>query len=295
MRTQTVVVAADGTEASRAAIVWAAAEAQRRGQPLRIVNVMDWDWSTARYGYAGELFETERQHADGLVNGLARRAREAAPGIEVETDVLVGNPAAQLIIDSENADLLVLGTRGHGGFAGLRVGSVSQRVATHAHCPVAVIHHAPQTADRPVVAGVDDSPAADAVLETAFAEAHQRGAGLVLVRSFLPPFPRYRGSLPPAEVQTPQQDTAEHARLAEQVAPWQAKFPDVKVEMLVTHDGAAGVLVGVSHGAQLVIVGSRGHGVIAGTLLGSTGLQLLHHAECPVLIVRADRKRDAAR
>lgn len=295
MRTQTIVVAADGTEASRSAIVWAAAEAQRRGQPLRIVTVMDWDWSTARYGYAGELFEAERQRADGLVNGLARRARAVAPGIEVETDVLIGNAAAQLIIDSENADLMVLGTRGHGGFAGLRVGSVSQQVATHAHCPVAVVHDAADTDDRPVVAGVDDSPAADTVLEAAFTAAHQRGAGLVLVRSFLPPFPRYRGSLPPAEVHTSQQDTAEHARFAEQVAPWQAKFPDLKVEMLVTHDGAAGVLVGVSHGAQLVIVGSRGHGLITGTVLGSTGLQLLHHAECPVLIVRSDHKREISR
>ncbi|BCY09991.1 universal stress protein [Actinoplanes sp. L3-i22] len=286
MRTQTVVVAADGTEPGRSAIVWAAAEAERRGQPLRVVTVMDWDWQTSRYGYAGDLFETERRHADGLVAGLAGRAREAAPAIEIETDVLVGDPAAQLIIDSATADLMVLGSRGLGGFAGLRLGSVSQRVATHAHCPVAVIHGSPAGGDRPVVAGVDDSPAADGVLEAAFTAAHQRGADLVLVRSYLPPYPHYRGTLPHASVDTPQQDAAERARLVEQVAPWRAKFPDVPVETLISHDGAAGVLVGVSHGAQLVIVGSRGHGVIAGTLLGSTGLQLLHHAECPVMIIR---------
>ncbi|MFI1996648.1 universal stress protein [Actinoplanes sp. NPDC020271] len=277
MRTPTVVVAADGTDASRSAITWAAEEAHRRGQPLRVTTVMDWDWSTARHGYAGELFETERQHADGLVNTLARRAREAVPGLEVETDVLIGNPAAQLIIDSENADLMVLGSRGHGGFAGLRVGSVSQRVATHAHCPVAVIRETAVSGDRPVVAGVDDSPAAEGVLETAFTAAHQRDTGLVLIRSFLPP----------PGVRSPELDAEEHARFTEQVAPWRAKFPDVRVETLLAHDGVAGVLVGVSHSAQLVIVGSRGHGVIAGTLLGSAGLQLLHHAECPVLIVRS--------
>ncbi|TWG09238.1 universal stress protein [Actinoplanes teichomyceticus] len=285
MRTPTVVVAADGTDASRSALVWAAGEAQRRGDPLRVVHVLDWDWSAARYEFAGDLFEAERGQAEALVAAAARQARGVAPDLDVETDVLIGDPAAQLIIDSESADLMVLGRRGHGGFAGLRLGSVSQRVATHAHCPVAVIRAEPAV-DRPVAAGVDDSAAADRVLEAAFTAAQQRGARLVLIRSYLPPFPRYRGSLPPAELHTPQQDAAERARFAEQVGPWQDKFPDVPVELLLSHSGAASVLVGVSHGAQLIIVGSRGHGVIAGTLLGSTGLQLLHHAGCPVLIVR---------
>ncbi|WIM92952.1 universal stress protein [Actinoplanes oblitus] len=295
MRTQTVVVAADGTDASRAAIRWAAAEAQRREWPLRVVHVLDWNWGGARFDVAGHEYETARRHADALVAGAARQARETAPKIEVETDVLIGDAAAQLIIDSESAELMVLGHRGHGGFAGLRLGSVSQRVATHARCPVVVVRGGTGNDARPITAGVDDSDAADGVLETAFAAAHQRGVDLVVIRSYTPPFPHYRGSLPPAQVHTPAQDAAEHTRLAERVAPWQAKYPDVTVEMLVSHDSAAAVLVGVSHSAQLVVVGSRGHGVIAGTLLGSTGLQLLHHAECPVLIVRTGTKHRPAR
>jgi len=75
----------------------------------------------------------------------------------------------------------------------------------------------------------------------------------------------------------------------ELLAPWREKFPAVPVEVLVSHAGAASVLVEFSHRAQLVVVGSHGHGVVAGTLLGSTGQQLLHHANCPVLIVRPDR------
>ncbi|GAA2717030.1 universal stress protein [Actinoplanes palleronii] len=278
MRAQAVVVATDGTEASRAAISWATAEALRRGQPLRVVHVLDWDWSAARYEFAGELFEDERQQAEALVAGVARRARAATPELEAESDLLIGDPAAQLIIDTESAGLMVLGHRGRGGFAGLRLGSVSQRVATHAHCPVAVIRdHALTTDDRPVVAGVDDSAAADDVLEAAFTAAAQRESGLVLIRAYPPRYP----------------EAAVRERLAEQVAPWQNKFPDVQVETSVSPDGAASVLVGVSRGAQLVIVGSRGHGVIAGTLLGSTGLQLLHHAACPVLIIRPGRNQEA--
>jgi nucleotide-binding universal stress UspA family protein len=71
------------------------------------------------------------------------------------------------------------------------------------------------------------------------------------------------------------------------LAPWREKYPDVPLEVLLTHHGIAGELVAASRRAQLVVVGSRGHGVIAGTMLGSTGLQLLHHADCPVHIVRA--------
>ncbi|MBB4742866.1 nucleotide-binding universal stress UspA family protein [Actinoplanes octamycinicus] len=295
MRTQTVVVAVDGTDASRAAIRWATAEAQRRERPLRVVHVMDWNWGGARFDVAGHEYETARRHADALAAGAARQARDIAPELDVDEDVLIGDAAAQLIIESESAELIVLGHRGHGGFAGLRLGSVSQRVATHAHCPAVVVRGNDENDARPVIAGVDDSAAADGVLETAFAAAHQRGVHLVMIRSYMPPFPHYHGSLPPAQVHTPAQDAAEHTRLAEQVAPWQSKYPQVRVEMLVSHDSAAAVLVGVSHTAQLVVVGSRGHGVIAGTLLGSTGLQLLHHAECPVLIVRTGKKHGPAR
>lgn len=276
MRKQTTVVAVDGTDTGWETVRWAAGEARRREQPLRVVHVLDWDWSAARYDDAGRDFETARQHAEGLAAEGARRAHEAEPDLDTEIDVLIGAAGAQLVSESEYADLIVLGNRGHGGFAGLRLGSVSQRVATHARCPVAVVRGSNETGHRPVVAGVDGSGAAEGVLEAAFAAARQRGVILVAIRSYLP-----SAALPADE-----QDTLERAVLLDQVAPWRAKYPDVTVETLVAHGGAAAVLVGVSHSAQLVVVGSRGHGVIAGTLLGSTGLQLLHHAECPVLIVR---------
>ncbi|GAA0430708.1 hypothetical protein Aca07nite_39620 [Actinoplanes capillaceus] len=208
--------------------------------------------------------------------------------VRVNTRVLVGDPAAQLVIASEQAGLMVLGHRGHGGFPGLGLGSVSQRVAMHAHCPVAVVRGRTDP-DGPVAVGADDAGTADEVLETAFAAARDLGTSLVVIRSYLPVLPMYWGGFPPAEVHAPEQDDAERARLQEQLSPWRLKFPDVPVEVLLSHDTAAAVLNGVSHGSRLLVVGSRGHGVLAGTLLGSTGLQLLHHADCPVLIVRPCR------
>jgi nucleotide-binding universal stress UspA family protein len=181
---------------------------------------------------------------------------------------------------------VVLGHRGRGGFAGLRLGSVSQRVATHTPGPVVVVRgHA--DADGPVVAGVDDSPAADLVLESAFAAAAGHGCPLVALRSYLPVIPLWLADVRPADVDTPDQDATERADLRARLEPWRGKYPRVPVEVVLTHDSAAAALVEASGRARLVVVGSRGHGPLAGALLGSAGLQLLHHADCPVYIVRA--------
>jgi len=308
MITPTIVVAVDGTEPSRAAVRWAAREARDSDRPLRVLHVLDWDWTPARsdysgqrfdgparYGLAGERFDAARRTADGITARAAAEAREIAPGARIDTDVIIGNPAAQLVISSEQADLMVLGNRGHGGFASLTLGSVSQRVATHAHCPVAVIRGRPDAGTGPVAAGIDDAASSGRVLEVAFTTARNRGAPLTVIRSYLPVQPLYYDRYPPADITAAEQDEEDRARFDKQLAPWRAKYPDVPVEALLSHDTAAAVLNGVSHTAQLVIVGSHGHGVLAGTLIGSTGLQLLHHADCPVLIVRPYDKRDALR
>lgn len=295
MHTPAIIVAVDGTEHSQAAVRWAAREAELSHRPLLLAHVMDWDWAAARYDFGGAHFETARTFAENIAARAAQDAKSAAPAAEVDTTVVIGEPAAQLIIASGGASLLVLGNRGHGGFAGLHLGSVSQRVATHATCPVVVVRGRTDAADGPVAVGVDDTDSADEVLETAFTAARARGTSLTVIRSFLPAVPPYWGQLAPVQVHLPEQDIPERARVTAQVAPWQEKFPDVPVEILLSHDSAAALLVGVSHGAQLVVVGSRGHGVIAGTLLGSTGLQLLHHADCPVLIVRPHGKQEVRR
>lgn len=285
MKTRPVIVGTDGTENSKAAVVWAAREAQRRGLPLRIAHVFEWDWEEYRYSVGNEYIDVSRQLAEAVVNNASRQAHAVAPKIAIETDTLIGHAAARLLDIAGQADLMVLGHRGRGGFAGLRLGSVSQRVATHAPCSVLVIRGRDDL-DGPVVAGVDDSPSADHVLEAAFEAAATHGTALSVVRSYLPPIPLWLENVRPSDVETPEQDDAELARVEEQLAPWRAKFPDVAVEILLTHDGAASALVGASHCAQLVVVGSRGRGTVRGALLGSAGLQLLHHAECPVLIAR---------
>jgi nucleotide-binding universal stress UspA family protein len=87
-------------------------------------------------------------------------------------------------------------------------------------------------------------------------------------------------------VDVEQRQAEEDRAVTEQVAPWRDKYPQVAVETVAAQGSAGRVLVGASHTAQLVVVGSRGHGGLAGTLLGSVGLQLVHHADCPVFVHR---------
>ncbi|MEV0901992.1 universal stress protein [Actinoplanes sp. NPDC049802] len=286
MRTATIVVATDGTASSRAAIRWAAREAARRNATLRVTHVIDWQHGEARYDLDGGGFAAARQIAEGVARTGAALAREVVPDLPTEIDVLVGNPAARLLSQATDADLLVLGSRGRGGFASLVLGSVSQRVAMHATGPVVVVRGRGDVTDGPVAVGFDDSEQSQHALQTAFELAAARGTSLAVIRTYLPMLPLYLAGVTAVGVATPEEDAAERLRLEEQLAPWREKFPEVQVEALLSHDSAAAVLSGVSHGAQLVVVGSRGHGTFTGTLLGSTGLQLLHHADSPVYLDR---------
>jgi nucleotide-binding universal stress UspA family protein len=285
MWTRTIVVGTDGSDGSKTAVRWAAREAERRGAQLRIVHAFDWEWHAARYSVGSEYLDEARQHADAVTAAATDEARAVAPAIHIKVDAVIGNPVPQLLDSAAGADLLVVGNRGRGCFASLWLGSVSQRVALHAPCPVVVVRG---DSDAGVVAvGVDDSPAAEQALDAAFTAAAERGCGVVVIHTYLPPTPLWLASdVSAVEVETPEQDAIERERLENQLVPWREKFPDVPVETVISHASAAAVLVGVSKRAQLVVVGSRGHGALAGVLLGSTGMQLVHHADCPVLIAR---------
>jgi nucleotide-binding universal stress UspA family protein len=286
MRTSQIVVGTDGTASSRAAVEWAAREASRRRTLLRIVHVFDWEWASARYDAGSQYLDVARQFADAVTSMALSHARAVAPSIEMETEALIGNPAPRLLEVAESASLVVLGNRGRGGFASLLLGSVSQRVATHAPCPVVVVRGRGDVTEGPVAVGIDDTDAADHVLQTAFEAAAERAAPLAVIRSFLPPTPLWLSDVPAIDVKTPEEDAAEHRRVEKLLTDWREKFPQVPVEVIVSHDSAAAVLVGASREAQLVIVGNRGRGTVASALLGSAGMQLLHHADCPVWIAR---------
>ncbi|GAA4607543.1 nucleotide-binding universal stress UspA family protein [Actinoplanes octamycinicus] len=268
MRTPAIVVGTDGTDAGSAAVRWAAHEAERRNVPLRIIHVLDWDWAVSRYDVGGQSFQLARQSARIVAEDAIRTALDTAPGIELQAQIAVGRPAGQLLNAAVDASRMVVGNRGRSGITGLLLGSVSRRVAARAHCPVVVVRGRADPGTGPVAAGVDDAARAEDVLEAAFAAADRYDTDLVVVRSY-----------------GPDQETVERHRLTELLAPWRSKYPNVAVEMILSTDSTAATLTEISHGTRLVVAGCREHAMAAGALRGTTTSQLLHHADCPVLIV----------
>lgn len=284
-----VVAGVDGSECALAAVRWAAAEAVRRCRALRLVTAHAWP-AGGRVGDPGLGVDPRsvlRDVALGHLSTAAAAAAAVAPDLEIEQVESTGLPVPVLQAESARAELVVLGDRGLGGFTGLLIGSVAVALAAHASCPIVVIRgpEPDRTTPRPepVVVGVDGSPSSEAAVAFAFEAAALRGVPLVAVHT-------WRDLLVDATmaplVDWDVVEADEREVLAERLAGWGEKYPDVAVRRLVTRDRPAHALVQESGRAQLVVVGSRGRGGLKGMLLGSVSQALLHHATCPVAVVR---------
>lgn len=284
-----VVVGVDGSEPARRAVRWAAQEAARRRVPLRVVTAFEW-LRGQPIGWVG-LGESYRE----IMLGVSRRqlaesvriAQQEQPALEVQSQLVVGFPIAVLNEEARRAQLVVIGDRGLGGVSGLLLGSVAVALGAHADCPTVVVRGEAETPDpaAPVVVGVDGSPTSEAALAFAFETAAARKVPLVVVHTWWDLL--VDPSLAPLLDWDAIEDD-ERQVLAERLAGWGEKYPDVPVERLVTRDHPSRVLVELSRRAQLVVVGSRGRGGLAGLLLGSVSHAVLHRAHCPVAVVRPE-------
>jgi nucleotide-binding universal stress UspA family protein len=135
-----IVVGVDGSDPSLNALEWAARQAELTGSTLEAITT--WDWPRS-YGGAVPLPSDYNPKSDAqeLVDEAAARVRDAHPRIDVRATVVEGHPAPVLIEASGGADLLVVGSRGHGEFAGMLLGSVSEHCVTNARCPVVVVRN----------------------------------------------------------------------------------------------------------------------------------------------------------
>ncbi len=276
-----VVVGTDGSPSAEAAVKWAADDARRRGCALRIVHVREgWTRDTPP-GFDDSLAEESR----GVLDAAADLARKRAPGITVDTLQETGKAAEVLRREAEDAEQIVIGSRGRGGFTGLLLGSVSLSLTGHVAAPVVVVRGEEERTHGEVVVGFDGSPESEAALEYAFQEAARRGARLRALHAWQ--LPALAVSI---SVYTPLiDDTADTERrlAAETLAPWREKFPQVEVEETVLYGHPILALGEASAAADLVVVGSRGMGALGSAVLGSVSHGVLHHAHCPVAVVRA--------
>ncbi|MFC0527667.1 universal stress protein [Phytohabitans kaempferiae] len=284
MTTYPIIVGFDGSTHAHRALRWGLDEGARTGAPVTILFVFEWLPIAGPIAPGPRVLpeQVAREDAQKLVDDAVSEAFQSHPEVVVTGRVTAGSAAALLQERSREARLIVLGGRGHGGFAELLVGSTTAAVTAHAHCPVVVVRGADRSPAGPVVAGVDGSDHALLALEYAFEQAAARGSALRVVRAWTPAAPRWR----PAAYDLDEQVAAERAELDELLATSCDKYPQVEVIADVVTGPPGRVMVQASDGARLVVVGSRGHGGFRGLLLGSTSQQLLHHANCPVAVIR---------
>lgn len=299
-RSREILVGVDGSAASLHALDWAAQEAVIRGLGLRLVcgyALPSFAAASLDGGYAALDDSAIRAGAEAVVADAAEHVANA--GVPVTSHVTVGDAAAVLIDESARVTLAVVGTRGGGGFAERLLGTVSSALPAHAQCPTVVVptrrkaKGAPPEEEplavrpvRRVVVGLDGSPQAELALRWAIREAKLWNAELVAVTGV--PVTAGSGTLAwlPAAVDHEQvlEDVATALDvLIDRVAAEEPGAPEIR---RTVRDGTgAQLLTEASGDTDLVVVGSRGRGGFAGLLLGSTSQAVLHHAQCPVMIV----------
>ncbi|MEU1464263.1 universal stress protein [Streptomyces sp. NPDC005727] len=312
---RTITVGLDGSPESRAAAEWAAREANPRGLPVKLVHV--WQPLPEPMAQAPLLGAETRQYWTGQdesgasqAEGWGNMLREAAeglrlrhPGLEVGTEQLTGRPAEVLAGIAEDAETLVLGSRGLGGVGGFLVGSVGLAVLTHTERPVVLVRAGEQAADeheqdpagipsaatpfRPVLLGLDTAGPDAAPIEFAFETAARRGVPLRVLHGWNPPRYHPYGLAPDPEV-TAMVARSDAAALAEALEPWQRKYPDVEVVAESRGESPSAVLVEAARDASLVVVGRRIRRSGVGTHIGPVTHAVLHHATAPVAVVAHD-------
>lgn len=277
-----VVVGLDGTGNSVPAVRWGAAEAEARGIPLHLLHSCV--SQPLNVPIAQEAADRKRCGSEVLGKAEAM-ALELYPGISVTTEQVSEQAVDALVARSGQAGLMILGSRGHGSIAGFLLGSVSLNVLGHAKCPVVTVREEETAAyKRPeIVVGVQDPGThGEAVLGFAFAAADAHHARVRAVRAWDPP--ATVGFAPAAPTSNGQESAAgEEKVVAEALAPWRAKFPDVEVVEQVERGRIAPVLLRACSQAGLLVVGRRMHRVPM--LLGPVVFAVLHHAGCPVAVV----------
>ncbi|MGP3683984.1 universal stress protein [Streptomyces sp. IBSNAI002] len=286
---RTLVVGVDGSPQSRAAADWAAREAVWRGLPLHVVHA--WFWAPLADPIVQDR-DTEARRADDVLKEVEDELTHRYPGLDLTADVLAEAPVPALLHAARDAELLVIGTRGHGALVGFLLGSYGLQVIAAAECPVVSVRSAhgrplavPEEGEVVVgqQGGVEESVE---VLRVAFEAAAARKVPLRAVRAWsLPPVYGYSpGSMWIAD-QFGGLEPYEKAALEQALEPWRLKYPEVEVVAHVEQGSGGQVLLSAASDAQLLVVGRRVSEWAVGAHIGSVAHAVLHHAVCPVAVV----------
>lgn len=282
-----IFVGVDLSDCSRLALRWAAGVARILGRPLRAVEA--WHYPTDTAVRLGAVNLPDPARADQLIiQHLSKVVQEEIgehPGLDVDIDVVRGPTTEALLhLADEHAAMIVVGSRGIGGFRGLLLGSVSRQLCEHATCPVTVVRHLPE--DRPVrldtiVVGVDGSEHAARAMAYA-ADLAVRSKGRVIAVHAARPEAMIDASVAPL--------ASEGRSLPELLEGWCAPLHERGLEdhesVIVEGDARTALLeVAEERGADLLVVGSRGLGPVSRLLLGSVSSSIVQQSKVPVTVM----------
>jgi len=279
--TGTVLVGVDGSHSAEVAVDWAADEAALHGWHLDLVHAHS---IQEPYG-DGVPIGSPAGTLPAFLLEANKRLAERHPGLEVNLEVVVGNPSHVLIDRSRDAVMTVVGARGHSFAARLAIGSVGRHVSAHAENVSVVVRAPAGGSDAPVVAGIDDSEHAVEVLRMAGREAELRRVRLVVFHAWEVPVADPYGAWYVAD-EVP--DAIEHearALVVDSVARLQREMPHLDTEIVVRRGHPVPITLAMAERAQLLVLGRHGGGWFEGMVSGSVAAAARHDAPCPVMVV----------
>lgn len=281
-----VVVGTDGSDEAHTALLWAAQYARQVG--AEVVLVHGWEMpigSVRTMSYDSQVVDEAHAAAQRTLEDASRWLRDALPASEPHIALVPGGPTKALLEASTSALCVVVGSRGRGALTSALLGSTSDHVAAHGHCPVVVVPTGAEWRDdAKVLLASDGSDGARSATGHAFGEASRLGVGLEVL-TVIDPMPMIATDplvMPPA----PELLLPETREVVEQaLVPFRAEHPDVPVEVVAEVGPLEEVVAERSSEASIVVTGSRGRGALVSLLTGSASREVLAGARCPVTVV----------
>ncbi|WP_072691637.1 universal stress protein [Rhodococcus marinonascens] len=290
-RNRSVVVGVDGSESAMRAAVWAAAVAHRRSVKLRLAHALSnpvYHYSEAAPLFQAEFAEEVERSAHEILDRAERRVRSEFPEVTVSSGTYPGPAGLALTRLSRHAPMVAVGSTGTGTVGSLVTGSTVARVLHRAGCPVTVIRSgtpSPVPDNRPVVVGVDGSELSSLAIAEAVDFATTFDVPLLAVHGWgIGDITGRYSALTMTNSSVVEDEQS--VLMAENLAGWRENDPDLQLTTVIERANPSELILKYAHDAQLVVVGSHGHGRLVGALLGSTSQNLLHHVTCPIMICR---------